>query len=353
MGAHKIFYPIHIDRWRNPIATLLREIAIRIPDIEVYSYSRPETSEDRELGKALWSLNHVKKLNLVESLMHRFTWVHHASATPKNLFAVRVAKMRSLNRVVHIFTANVQPHSGDPYFREYCRAVALADVVVAVSRAVAQDLEHHLNRRVDAIIPNGVDLGFFTRSKASPVNLKSLGVKKPYVLFCAVLSPRKRPDIFINLAKLLPHIDFVMVGGAYSKREEAFYLEMARNIANVKYLGRQPRSLVRDLMAEAEALVFPSEIEGLPLTVLEALAMGLPVLAQARSSLPEVVIQGQTGWLLSGDSLGDWVAVLQDVLSWTESQRIEFEKRARCFVETHFSWNVIAVQYHELYMKFL
>jgi glycosyltransferase involved in cell wall biosynthesis len=345
----RVLYPKYIDRWRSPIATLLREIAARTPHLQFYSFSSPETEEDRLLGKRFWALPHVHRERLPSIVLREYDVVHHASATRANLLAARAAKLRSFRRAVHVFTANIQPSVEDPHLREYQRSIELADVVVAVSAAVASDVAALYGRRVDAIIPNGVDFTFFSRTSAEPVDLEALGVRRPYVLFCATITRRKRPDVFIDIARHLPSVDFVMVGGSHHEAELRAYLEMARGVPNVKHLGRRSRTLVRDLMAEAEALVFPSEREGLSLAVLEALAMGLPVLAQPRSSLPEVVRPGETGWLLETDDLRAWARVLEEVLSWDTDTRTRFAERARAFIACGFSFEHVAHEYAKLY----
>ena len=61
--------------------------------------------------------------------------------------------------------------------------------------------------------------------------------------------------------------------------------------------GRLPQSAVAKLYRSADLLVLPSEGEGAPLAVMEALASGLPVLATPVGGIPELVHDGETGWL--------------------------------------------------------
>jgi glycosyltransferase involved in cell wall biosynthesis len=79
--------------------------------------------------------------------------------------------------------------------------------------------------------------------------------------------------------------------------------------------------------------------------------MGLPVLVQPKSSLLEIIIPGETGWLSDGDALEDWVTVLEDIVGWSDNERYHFFKRARKFVAERFSWDIVAYQYKNLYLK--
>jgi glycosyltransferase involved in cell wall biosynthesis len=129
------------------------------------------------------------------------------------------------------------------------------------------------------------------------------------------------------------------------------YRETASKYPNVKLLGGQPRSQVRNLMGSALALVFPSELEGLPLTILEASAMGIPVLAQPKSSMPEAVSEDVTGWLLPVDEPSVWAEKIKEVANWSETERTNFSQKARNFVNEHYSWDIVARQYAALYQS--
>jgi glycosyltransferase involved in cell wall biosynthesis len=349
----RILFPINIDRWTNPIATLLREIAIPTVDLTFYAFSKPVSDEDRRQGRQFWSHRHIHRATPPD-LLRRFDLVHHASATPANVTTARLVRWHSRPACRQIYTANVQPHRADRYYRWYARAVLQADVVVAVSRVVANDLQTIFGRRVHAIIPNGVDTAFFDRQVASPPDYTKLGIRPPYALFVGVLCQRKRPDLVIRLAQRMPAVQFVLVGGAYDPHEGARFRQLAADLRNVLFLGQQPRQMVRDLLCHASALVFPSELEGLALTVNEAMACGLPVLAQPRSSLPEQVQDGLTGWLLPVDEreeMGAWAERLKRVLDWTPAERQEFAQRARAVAVARYSWASIAAHYRQLYMQ--
>jgi glycosyltransferase involved in cell wall biosynthesis len=350
----RVLLPINLDRWKFPVATSLRELTLRNPEIDFYSFSSPASEEDQRLGEEiLWSKPNVHKISTFDLVRQSFDIIHHASATPRNLLAATLAKTRSSNRCVHIFTAPIQPHDDDEFYRQYVMSVRRADVLGAVSYAVARDIEEQFGRKVDAVIPSGVDLDFFSPANTQLLDLEKFGIRQSYVLFVGVLTQRKRPDIFIKIAPLLPDLDFVLVGGGYTPEEEAIYREAASKYPNIKLMGFQPRTEVRNIMGNALALVFPSELEGLPLTILEASAMGIPVLAQPKSSMPEAVVDNVTGWILSGNSIEDWADRLATIVNWSSTERSQFSNKARSFVAQHYSWDFIAQQYSELYHRVL
>jgi glycosyltransferase involved in cell wall biosynthesis len=70
----------------------------------------------------------------------------------------------------------------------------------------------------------------------------------------------------------------------------------AQGLTNVSFLGQQPRDRVIEAMKGARFVVFPSELyENLPLTIIEAFACGVPVLASNLGAMQEIVEEGRTG----------------------------------------------------------
>jgi glycosyltransferase involved in cell wall biosynthesis len=346
----RVLLPINLDRWRFSIATALRETCIRIPEIAFYSFSNPITEEDRVLGESIWKRPNLHRLGPLRTFHHQFDIVHQASATNRNLAASLLARARSLGRCRHLYTAQVEFYREDPWYWHHEVCVRIAHRITAVSRAVADSVRKTFGRSVDAVIPNGVDLDFFSREAASSVDLDRLQIRKPYVIFVATLEQRKRPDVFIELSKLMPEIDFVMLGGYIHLKERDGYLAAMRDCKNVRFLALQHRSVLRDLYAGALALIFPSEIEGLPLTVVEAQAMGLPVLAQPKSCMPEVIEDGHTGFLMPVERPELWVTKVREILAWSASKRRTYGYAARQSVRQRYSWDVIAPQYREMYL---
>jgi len=85
--------------------------------------------------------------------------------------------------------------------------------------------------------------------------------------------------------------------------------------AAVTFLGRCDAGRVRALLASCRALVVPSTYEGMPLVVLEAMEVGVPIVASAVSGIPEVVVGGETGWLVPSEDPAALAAALAAVLA--------------------------------------
>ena len=115
-----------------------------------------------------------------------------------------------------------------------------------------------------------------------------------YALYVGRLTPEKGVSTLLEAWRTLgPELPLRIVGDGPLAPEVG---EAARRQSGVTFLGQQPQAEVRRLMGSARLLVFPSEwYEGLPMTLIEALAAGLPVVASRIGAAGNVIEHGQTG----------------------------------------------------------
>ncbi|MCU0565065.1 MAG: glycosyltransferase [Oculatellaceae cyanobacterium Prado106] len=130
--------------------------------------------------------------------------------------------------------------------------------------------------------------------------------REPVVLFVGRLTAKKgcldMIQAMAQIQRTKPDIRLVMIGdGPLRERLE---LAAAQTLKNYQFLGTQSSAVVKDWMNRAQVLMAPSvtsaegDAEGLPNVVMEAQAMGLPVVATLHAGIPEAVIQGETGFLV-------------------------------------------------------
>ena len=195
------------------------------------------------------------------------------------------------------------------------RALRAARVVLTVSEAVREDLaafapEHKGKVRT---VPNGVEKQFLAPVPGEDVARvrRAAGLDAPYVLFLGNDKPHKNLDgllaAFARVARAgLPHL-LVLAGGASERREVRAADARAAGVADrLVDLGVVPESDLVPLLAGASALAMPSFLEGFGLPVLEAQAVGTPVVCSDRGGLPEAA--GDAALLASPDdpdALGD------------------------------------------------
>jgi glycosyltransferase involved in cell wall biosynthesis len=193
-----------------------------------------------------------------------------------------------------------------------------ADRIVAVSRAMADELERSTPRaagRVE-VVPAGVETAVF----AAPADPPG-GAPRPYLI--AVGTAWAYRDYELALGALarsgLPHTLVVAGGAAPADRERLEAHARALGLGErLTLLGSVPRDVLRGWYAGADALVATSRLESFALSVLEAMAAGVPVVAVRRTVYPETV--GAAGELADADP---------DALAAALARALEPERRAQ------------------------
>jgi glycosyltransferase involved in cell wall biosynthesis len=99
-----------------------------------------------------------------------------------------------------------------------------------------------------------------------------------------------------RLARANPNVKWIIVGEGPQREAIESEIRKLRLEANFQLLGL--RSDVPRLLAAADVLALTSVSEGIPLTIIEAMAAGLPVVATSVGGVPEIVVDQQTGFLV-------------------------------------------------------
>ncbi len=214
-----------------------------------------------------------------------------------NFFVPRrhMAAVRALVPTVHDLAflrlpQTVQRETLDNLRRHLPGALFAADALIAVSGATARDLEEAAGvtaRRVH-VIHEGVDPGFAAGCGPPPP-----GLPPRYLIFVSTLEPRKNVVTLLEAfarAVAAGYPGELVLVGRWGWRTDAAQAALARSpVRNrIRHLDYLERAALSAVVRRAEALVFPSLLEGFGLPVLEAMACGVPVIVSRVSSLPEV-----------------------------------------------------------------
>jgi glycosyltransferase involved in cell wall biosynthesis len=165
-------------------------------------------------------------------------------------------------------------------------------------------------------IPNGMSDIFFERIKNNDFKAKH-GIKGKMVLFFGRLNPVKSPDHFVDMAqdilKKRKNIFFVIVGpdeGAQKLVEKKISGEK-----KILLLGAiRDRKEVVKMYQAADVFVLPSYREGLPLTLFEAMASGLPVVATPCNGVPYEMKDPENGFLVKHGNILEFVEKIEALL---------------------------------------
>jgi len=217
-------------------------------------------------------------------------------------------------------------------------ALSAASVVTSVSRFTAELVQKETGfEGAVKVIYNGIDTQLFYPKKRT-------AQKKIKVLFSGNLTKRKGAELLPFIAqKLDKNIEILYTSGLRTKNR----LTSASNMQN---LGPVPYSIMPTVYQEADILLFPTVREGFGLAAAEAMACGLPVVATNCSSLPELVVHGEGGYLCELANVDDFANRINELAS-SLSLRQEMGEHNRARVEKKFSLDRMIREYRELFER--
>lgn len=235
-----------------------------------------------------------------------------------------------------------------------CRLIKNHDAVVTVSSAQLED-RRLLSAEIEKLklhqIHNGIDVN--NSNNALGFNgevIKKFIFGKKGIVAIGRLSTEKNFSMLIDAMSILSNVEkdtrLVIIGEGQLRNSIQRKIS-DRNLESRIFLAGY-RNDTRALMPLFKALVISSLTEGLPLTMLEAMASGLPVISTKVGGIPEVIRDGVTGILVpSGDPISLSSAIRRltsdDVLS------DNIRKEARTFVMNNFTSRIMADKYFKLY----
>ncbi|MBL7147647.1 MAG: glycosyltransferase family 4 protein [Nanoarchaeota archaeon] len=180
----------------------------------------------------------------------------------------------------------------------------MIDKVVALSGWELPILKKYIkDTKKIKIIPNGVDKILFKKVKDNKFKKKYKKNKK-LVLFFSRLNPTKGPEKLaeaaIEITKERKDIDFLWVGPDEGKADEV--RKLIKNYTNMKYIGPiKGKHNIAEMYQSADVYVLPSYREGMPLTIFEAFASGLPVVASPVNGVPYAMDESNGIFVKYGD----------------------------------------------------
>lgn len=291
----------------------------------------------------------------LDALVRDYDIIHYHGVGPSTLAWIpRLLKPKA--RVVCTFHSQDRFHAKWGLFaRLYLHfgewaACAFPHATIAVSHVIQVYARHQYGRQV-VFIPNGADVQTITASD----RLAAFGLKpKEYLLNVGRLVPHKGQMTLIEAFARLKqarggHLKLALVGAAtYTTEYEQKLRGAIAGRDDILMLGYQNGDALRQLYAHAYVYVQPSESEGLPVVVLEAMSFGRPVLV---SDIPEnLEAMHRAGFSFRNKDVGDLEEKLVDLIDRPEVVETAAAKTQEV-VRTHFNWDIIAVHTEAVYLS--
>ena len=320
----------------------------------------------------------MSKQTITADVVHCHTWYTHLAG----IFS------RELLQVPLILTTHsLETHRpwkfeqlGNGYFMSRWieqQAYKAADGVIAVSQQMKTDVveAYGINPEKVAVIHNGIDPDFY-KPTYDPEFLTSLGIDPeiPFVLFVGRITRQKGISQLIAAAKYFDtNCQIVLCAGAPDTPEIASETEQIINDLKQKRFGviliseMLPREQIRILYSHARVFVCPSLYEPFGIINLEAMACETAIVASAVGGIPEIIVEGETGFLIPLEPISnkDFNPKYPEIFQKNLAEKVNLLLRdeglaqkmgvqGRERVESMFSWTSIAkttLKYYQQVIK--
>lgn len=230
-------------------------------------------------------------------------------------------------------------------------ACRFAHRTVAISQTIAQYARDVYDCET-AYIPNGIEAAqsCYGTNELSTWHLTA----GQYIVMVSRLIPHKGAHYLINAYLTLKKqqkelaVPLVIIGDGY--HTDAYVAELkhiAKNDADIIFTGFQYGDTLKQLTAHAKLMVHPSDQEGLPITVLEGMSYGLPVLL---SDIPEhkQLVQDRQ-WLFHHGDTAHLAKQLASLLATAPDILEASGEKNRSFVETEYNWETLIHRILDIY----
>jgi len=231
-------------------------------------------------------------------------------------------------------------------FGEYASA-RFPNKTISVSQTIADYYQKKYHNQT-VYIPNGVNIPVLKEAQL----IKEYGLEaQKFLLFLSRLVPEKGAQYLIEAYKRLDtSLKLVIAGGSgYTDKYVKQLHNLSQNDPNIIFTGFVSGDLLTELFSNAYLYVLPSEIEGLPIALLEAMSFGLCVVT---SNIPEniSVTKNTYGRSFYNKDVSDLENTLKELVLNPHLVKTIGEK-SRVHVNEHYNWDRITDQLEELYLS--
>ena len=336
----------------SALPTRLTELneRVRFHEVEMMSYPLFEHQPyDLALATKMATVARAEKLDLLH--------VHYA--IPHSISAILARESIKQKRFVPVITTlhgtDITLVGADRSYLPITRyGLQQSNGVTAVSRFLKQATIETFDFDEIEVIPNFICSCHYKRLPESTLRDELAPNGEKLLVHVSNFRPVKRPldcvEIMAKVKAKWGKAKLIMVGDG-PERSACYYRAEQLNIKDeTVFVGKQAN--IADYLGIADVFLLPSELESFGLAALEAEACEVPVIATRIGGIPEVVTDGETGFL---SEIGDTEKMSDDVMKFLndEEMRVTFGTKARELAVSRYSSELVIPQYIKFYEKVL
>lgn len=255
--------------------------------------------------------------------------------------------LKHLN-VKHASAEKIAWKYGDVFFNR-------CDLLTAPSPFTAREVSAHLKGKHVKVISNGIDFSLFDNRNSPAMRKKYAPNDEKLFLFIGRISLEKNIDYliecFAQAQKTAPKARLLIVGGGPQQEEVEKRVKELGLSQQILFLGKIPHAeLVKSgLFGACHAFITASTSENQPMTILEALANGLPCVCVAAKGVPDIVKNNVNGLLAKEGDKKEFAKAIADVAN-NEALHAKLSKGAAQEAKTH-SLESVALEWEKTYKE--
>lgn len=330
---------------------LAKNLALRGHEVHVL------TTADRDLPKE--ELSDAIHVHRIRCIRRRFIWTLHFGIAAQTLLknirpdivqaqGAGMGFVGLIGKCLYHIPFTVWCQGSDVYIQNPLKRRITRRIFRHANRVVAltEDMRRECRKIHEtdvSIVPVGITaIPVSPQSRDTIRRQLRIGPDKKIILFGGNLRPVKRVEDLVramsHVSRIYPDAHLVVAGdGEERGRLEALAGDLELS-GYVRFLGRWPSETMQDIMTASDIFVLPSESEGFPLTILEAMASGLPVVATDIRGMKEIVLEGVNGCLVppkNPEALAEKIVFLLNHDALRQKQSEANREKAKLYTWEH------------------
>lgn len=297
-----------------------------------------------------------KMVEVVETSKLDILHVHYAIPHATSAFLAReMADQKKLKYVTTLHGTDITLLGSDPsYYKTVKFSIEQSDGVTAVSEYLKKETQNTFQiKNKIRVIPNFIPDDFITAQPSQEMR-DCCADKEEFILtHISNFRPLKRISDLIKIMNKLPSklkIKLLMVGDGPDRFQAEKLCKELDLCEKVIFMGKQEN--VSEILAVTDLFLLPSENESFGLVVLEAHACGVPCITSNAGGIPEVNIDGETGFTVDVGDIDTFVSRIEQLIENADLRK-KFSKNAKRISRDRFRADKVIPQYLNYYEEVL
>lgn len=221
----------------------------------------------------------------------------------------------------------------------------LATKLTPICKWLDHIARHYLPRKRSEVVYQGVDPAKFFQDEPFNFERPAFAIIQNHAIYSKVKGLLQ----FKQVAERLTEVNFyVAEGETYGQNYLGIIKSAFSELKNVHFVSDiNNTERVRRMLSSVDGYILASSLDCCPTTILEASLMRRPVIASRIGGVPEIILEGKTGWSIDNNSIEEWVEKIRIIVNDARLSR-RLGDQGREWVEQKFSWQTIAKQVEDL-----